>query len=197
MEIRKDGYKYSVEAVAKELMGPEYIDRLASGKLKLRDYQWEGIFKPWVRTYLPLLRTGLDQKHVSGRDEVSFAHNALATMTSQINKGIWNSTEGVSWTVASAILNKEPALAVEGIHQVYVRYLFDLAFGLVVSDFRERYEGARRNYKYGVLQVRNGKDWAEIWQSNAEYYSAFQHKLREPLVAVKSQQKSRLLVASA
>lgn len=181
MEIRRDGYKNPIQTVAKELMGPDNIDRLASGKLKLCDYRWDRTFRSWQEIYLPLLRTGLDPKHVPGRDEVSFARKALAAVTPHINRGIQFAAEGVSWTVALAILNNEPALAVEGMHPVYARYLFDLSLGVAVEDFRQRHEGARMNYDYGVIQVKNGEDWAKIWQARADYYAGFQQRLREPL----------------
>lgn len=180
MEIRADGYKNSVATVAIELMGPEYIDRRSCTprKLKFSDYEWESTYQPWVDKYLPLLRTGLDPEHLSGRDEVSFSHKALAAVTPHINRGIQYAAEGVSWTVALAILNNEPALAVEGIQPVYLRYLFDLALGVAVEDLQKRHEGAKRNYAYGVVKVQNGEDWARIWQSRANRYSSFQEMLR-------------------
>jgi hypothetical protein len=196
MEIRKEGYKNPVEAVARELMGPGYLDRRASGDLTLRDYAWEYSYEPWVKTYLPLLRAGLDPKHVSGRDEVSFSHNALAAATANLKREFQDAAEGVSWTVALAILDKDPALEVAGLHPVYKRYLFDLSLGVVVEDSRQRHEIAKRNIDYGVVRVRR-EDWSDIWQTHAEYYATFQQKLREPLAVADSRDSSKLVTVSA
>jgi hypothetical protein len=165
MQIRKEGYTHSVEAVATELLTPNYsIDRF-----------------PFVGTYLPLLRSALDPKQRPGRDEMVFSHYVLSLVKPHIERHTYSGIDSVPMTVAVAIHNGEQALEVGGLHPFFKRFLFDLFLGVAVDDYTHRKEHTARNAAYdnNFDDRRNLLDYTDNWKAYAEYYRTFQGKLRQ------------------
>jgi len=182
MERKERDFSNSVTTVAKELLG--FLGpNLTKKSIEARLYPIQN----HIEDYLPVLRTSLEEANRTRENDSSYPYFAVKGITELAEKrsGTVYSSDAVSWTVAFAILTKDPSLA--KISESNLRLLLDLSLGFAVNDYNSRNEQALRAVAY--YDYKDSQKAADDHKRRADHYISLQAKLREKVSISPNSQK--------
>ena len=173
MEIRLEGYKFTVVEVAKDLLGPELVGEIEEGPLGVYDV-------PLYRRYLPLFHQGIRDRDPNQGNLVANCHNIIKPVQTdhEAHKGTAFSAEGISYTFSAALLYGDEL--VNSLSPFHQRFVLDLALGIAQEDYLSRQLHTTRNAAYSVEADRSQelREWSENWSRGAQRYANYQQRLR-------------------
>lgn len=172
-ETAERSYVTSVKSVAEEILGKLIASDENAKKAFMRN--------PFIKEYLSSFRTIMKAGYENDRDDISFSHKVISEVKKDVTKytGVSYATQGAPWMVALAILTEDESI--KGLSDTRLRLIFDLAIGIVVEDYHNRYVETLRNAAYtkDPIQKEEIYGYSVEWKSIFVQWERFQNLLRE------------------
>jgi hypothetical protein len=163
----------SVDSVVKELLGQEFSTR---DFIKIPFWEeYSILIRKFIKEESPRYPSSFDDDWNSR----ALQHKIISELKIHVPKSTVRAVESVPWTVAAMIATKDESM--KDLRDFQLRFLLDLAIGVTVDDFYDRYIQTQRNAAY-AFSPKNQEElskYSNQWKELSEDWKKVQDKLRQ------------------